>query len=164
MRVVKAYAYIVPPEYAYNQPLNNVVFINSYDGSPLYLGCGDVILSSVIETYGPTIVSSGNSVSVQLGFSSTPKFNSKFNIWEPGLTDPSSLTSPISGTLLNSGFNFRFNAIVNIFGGQSTWPLTYNTPLFNNNWINLIVNGSETVTSPNPIVKLTLLVLNSFNS
>ena len=165
MRVIKGYSYVIPPEYSYNTQSNNVVFINPYNGSPIYLGCGDVIISSVIETYADPIQSLNNTVNIQLAFASCPSINNDYNIWEPGIADMESATQTISLQQLNNGLNVKFNGYTITYGSNGSWPVAYNTPLFYNNWINCVVNmNGDTITSPNPIVKLTLLVLNSFNA
>ena len=166
LRVVKGYAYLTPPQYAYTTYTNQTVFINPYDGSPLFLGCGDVILSAVIESYGGQIISNNNSFNIQVFLASIPTFNSDFNIWEPGKPDTTSISNyTIPVTNINSGQNIILNGSVNIYGSNGHWPVSYNTPLFYNNWINCVINQNEaTITNSNPMVKLTLLILNSFNA
>lgn len=166
MHVLKGYAYLIPPEYGYSSPSNSSVFINPYDGSPLFLSCGDVILSAVIENYGSYIKNTNNSMCVEVHLASVPTLNSEYSIWEPGISDKDSFsTNQISIQQINNGFNIPLTGSVNITGQNGSWPVGYNTPLFYNNWVNCdIINTSgDIITSPNPIVKLTLLVLNSFN-
>jgi hypothetical protein len=167
MRVIRAYANIIPPQYGYSSESNNSVFINTYDGSPLYLACGDVVLSAVIESYTSPIISvPNNATTVKISFAGLPTYNETYNIWEPGSTS-SSIPFPysynsfstdiISIQSLNEGYNINLDGYY--------YQVGYNTPLFYNNWINCVVNtNGDTITSPNPIVKLTLLVLNSFNA
>jgi hypothetical protein len=166
MRVVKGYAYIIPPEYAYASPSNYSVFINPYDGSALFLSCGDVILSAVIENYGSEITSTRNSATIEVRLASIPTLNSEYNIWQPGDSDLQSFSNnKISIQNLNSGYNIPLDASVTVTSYNGSWPVGYNTPLFYNNWVNCVLNKNyDTITSPNPIVKLTMLVLNSFNA
>jgi len=166
MRVVKGYAYLNPPQYAYSTYSNSSVFINPYDGSPLFLSCGDVILSAVIENYGSYITSSNNTATINIHLATIPTLNSEYNIWEPGVSDTNSFSlNNINIQNLNNGYNIPMNGSVIIFSYNGNWPCGYNTPLFYNNWVNCNINlNGDTITSPNPIVKLTLLVMNSFNA
>lgn len=166
LRVLKGYAYLIPPEYGYSTYSSQTVFINPYDGSPLFLGCGDVILSAVVESYGGQIISDNNSFNIQVFLAGIPTFNSNYNIWEPGKPDTTSISNyTIPVTSLNSGQNIILNGVVNIYGNNGHWPISYNTPLFYNNWINCVINqNGATISNTNPMVKLTLLVLNSFNA
>ena len=170
IRVIKGYTYLIPPEYGYSTFSDNSLFFNTYDNSPIFLSCGDVILSAIIENDGTNITSTNNSANIRIYFAGTPIFNSEKNTWEPGQIDWYSFSSnTITIQDLNIGYNIPMNAFDSIYGkfnGRFTeWPICYNTPLYYNNWINCVVNmNGDTITSPNPIVKLTLLILNSFNA
>lgn len=133
---------------------NGSVLINEYDGSAVELGAADVIVAAVVENFSGSPV--GSSVGyqpltatgpsfVEFTYGGAPTFNPALNTWVAGATG-ASISNPLSVAALNTGI--RFTPIVNSTSANMSY------------WVNCVANN-PTFSNINPMLNVTLLVLNS---
>jgi hypothetical protein len=138
-----------------NQPSGDGnVLVNEYDGSAVELGPADVIVAAVVENgsgsdqgsvgYLP-LSATGTTPGVILTYGALPSFNAGMNLWVSGATG-ASISAPLPLASLNTGI--RFTPIVNSTSSQMKY------------WINCVPNDNTVFTSLNPVLNVTLLVLN----
>lgn len=132
------------------------VLINEYDGSAIELGAADIIVSMVVENgsgsdqgsvgYVP-LTATGATVPLGVIFTygALPSFNPATNSWAAGATG-ASISDPLALADLNTGISFQ--------------PIVSTTSTEMKYWINCVGNGDTAFTSLNPVLNVTLLVLN----
>jgi hypothetical protein len=131
------------------------VLVNEYDGSAVELGPADVIVAAVVENgsgsdqgsvgYLPLAATGGSTLGVILTYGALPSFNPGMNSWVAGATG-AAISNTLTLASLNTGI--RFTPIVNSTSSQMKY------------WINCVPNGNTVFTSLNPVLNVTLLVLN----
>ena len=151
MRMVKG-TVVLPT--AVSQRSDGNVLINEYDGSAIELGGADVIVAAVVENgsgsdqgsvgYLP-LSATGTTPGVIFTHGALPSFNPAQNSWMAGATG-ASISNVLTLAQLNTGI--RFTPIVNTTSAEMKY------------WINCVGNGDTAFTSVNPVLNVTLLVLN----
>jgi len=127
---------------------NGQVLVNEYDGSAIELGSNDVIIAGVIENSNSSAPLDGDGATVKLIYAGAPTYNSATVSWTAGTVSgdaDSTIVSNLSPTQLNGGVRFT--------------PLGASTSVDQSYWINCITS-TNVITTPNPYVNVTLLVLN----
>jgi hypothetical protein len=165
MRTIKAYASLIP----YGQT-NKSLFFTSYSpitsniNNPVTLATGDCFISAFVETLGNPIEASPLTT-VQIYFALEPIFDGENNIWQPNPNSPTNpntifqrfyITDNITISQLNSGYN-----IPCIPGGTKVYGNI--SPIFYANWLTAVITNSHLITTPDPVIKITILVLNPIN-
>lgn len=151
MRMVKG-TVVLPT--AVSQRSDGNVLINEYDGSAIELGGADVIVAAVVENgsgsdqgsvgYLP-LSATGGVPGVIFTYGALPSFNPAQNSWIAGQTGES-ISNVLTLTQLNTGISFT--------------PIVSTTSAQMKYWINCVGNGGTAFTSLNPVLNVTLLVLN----
>jgi hypothetical protein len=142
MRIIKGYASLIPyPGYGQS------MFLNSSNDEPISLGCGDCIISASIQS---NKIVADSSVSIMIWSCQAPLgYNSLINEWIPPLTIGSGISVTndiITVAQLNTGLNIKVDGV--------NYPYSYC------NYLLGIINYANLITSSNPRVNLTLLILN----
>jgi hypothetical protein len=152
MRIIKGT--VILPTSSTRQGDGNVL-INEYDGSAIELGGADVIVAAVVENgsgsnqgsvgYVPLSATGPVTPGVIFTYGALPTFNPGQNSWMAGATG-ASISDVLTLPQLNTGIRFT--------------PIVSTTSATMKYWINCVAYDNTAFTSLNPVLNVTLLVLN----